>query len=84
MPSGVLLDRALIDPEPASQLIDGNAVDIALDQLLHLYRVKASTDPFRGSKGGLRLGCGPFQGSCADVIPGQGPESVDCLLDRLV
>ena len=42
--------------EPGSQLIDEYAVDIALDQFLHLGWPKAPADPFRGSNSGLRLG----------------------------
>lgn len=50
------LDRALIDLELGSQIIDGYAVDIALNQFIHLGGSKAPADPFRVSKGGLRVG----------------------------
>jgi hypothetical protein len=42
MSSGVLLDGALINLEPARQLIDGDAVDIALDQLFDFARREES------------------------------------------
>jgi hypothetical protein len=55
----LLLDGALIGLEPGSQLVDGYAVDIALDQLLDLVWSKAPADPFRGAEDGLRLGWDP-------------------------
>ena len=59
MAPGLLLDGALIGLEPGSQLVDGYAVDIALDQLLDLVWSKAPADPFRGAEDGLRLGWDP-------------------------
>ena len=56
MSPGVLLDDALINLEPARQLIDADAVDIALDQLFDFARRKAPEGPSRGPEGGLRLG----------------------------
>jgi hypothetical protein len=31
----MLLDCALVDPEPASQFVDGDAFGVALDQFFH-------------------------------------------------
>jgi hypothetical protein len=45
MLSDMPLDGALIDVEPCSQLVDGYAVDIALDQLLHLGWPQSPADP---------------------------------------
>lgn len=53
MSSDMLLNGALINLEPGSQLIDEYAVGIALNQFLHLDWSKAPADPFRGPKGGL-------------------------------
>jgi hypothetical protein len=80
----VLLNGALINLKPGSQLINGYAVDIALDQFLHLGLPKAPEEAFRDPEDILRLGCGPFPGGCRDVNPGHVPESIDPLLDRLV
>jgi hypothetical protein len=41
MSACVLLDSALVNLKSASQLVDGNAVGVSLDQLLHLGRFKS-------------------------------------------
>jgi hypothetical protein len=50
--AGVLMDGALIDLQPPSQFVDGNAVGVTLDQLLHLGWFEAPADPSMGSSSG--------------------------------
>ena len=45
----MLVDGALVDLKSASQLVDGNAVGVTLDQLLDLGWFEAPADPFLGS-----------------------------------
>jgi hypothetical protein len=51
--SSVLLDSALINLKPDSQFVDGHTVCVALDQLIHLDRLKAAADSPWGSSLGL-------------------------------
>jgi len=55
VPSGVLLDGALINSKLAGQNVDGNAVGVPLDQLFHLDRFKSPANTPWGSSFG-RLG----------------------------
>jgi hypothetical protein len=50
--SSMLLHGALINAELLSQIIDGHAICIALDQLFHLGQFKSSEDPSWGSSFG--------------------------------
>ena len=52
MTTGMLLDGALINAELVSQIIDGNAFDITLDQFLHPGGFEAPAYPSRGSSYG--------------------------------
>jgi hypothetical protein len=48
----MLLNSALINAEPVSQFVDGNAVGVSLDQLLHLGGIETAADAPRGSSFG--------------------------------
>jgi len=50
----MLLDSALIDPELGGQIIDGNALGVASDQVLHPSRLESPADtPWGSSRGRL-------------------------------
>jgi hypothetical protein len=57
VPSSMLLDGALINPELVSQDIDGHPFDVTLDQLLHPGCLKTPADTPWGSSFG-RFGPG--------------------------
>jgi hypothetical protein len=48
----VLLNGALINLKSAGQFVDRNAVEVSLDQLLHLGRFEAPANPSLGSSFG--------------------------------
>jgi len=52
VPSSMLLDSALINPEPASQFVDGNTICITSNQLFHPGGFETPADPSWGSSFG--------------------------------
>jgi hypothetical protein len=52
VPTSMILDGALINLKPAGQFVDGNAVGVAVDQLLNLGWFEAPADASLGSRFG--------------------------------
>ena len=52
MSACVLVNGALVNLKSAGPIVDRNAVEVSLDQLLHLGRFEAPADPSLGSSFG--------------------------------